>query len=130
MRPRRAVHACVGDSLEPIIQVLSDGGLVLEVLAVEAVTLDVLDPGLHLALALRVIALAGMDAVPDGSRILVEALVQRQLTVLLVEDPHLCLIVDALLFDRAEVMDGMDVKLELVTPSGRETLVQHLYYIV
>src|SRR3546814_14895262 len=78
MLPRRAVHACVGDSLEPIIQVLSDGGLVLEVLAVEAVTLDVLDPGLHLALALRVIALAGMDGVPDGIRILVEAVGQRQ----------------------------------------------------
>src|SRR3546814_1023117 len=110
MLPRRAVHACVGDSLEPIIQVLSDGGLVLEVLAVEAVTLDVLDPGLHLTLALRVIALAGMDAVPDGSRILVDALVQRQLTVLLVDHHHLGLIVDALLGDAAEVAEGLVVQ--------------------
>ncbi|MNE85856.1 hypothetical protein D3C76_1468900 [compost metagenome] len=53
-----------------------------------------------------------MDAVPDGSRILVEALVQRQLTVLLVDHHHLGLIVDALLGDAAEVAEGLVVHLD------------------
>ena len=74
----------VSHGLKPVMQVLANGVLVLELLAVKAVALYVLDPGLHLALALRIITLARVDAVPDGSRILVEALVQRQLTVLLV----------------------------------------------
>src|SRR5690606_11267693 len=55
MLSRRAVQACIGHRLKPVMQVLANGVLVLDLLTVEAVALDVLDPGLHLALALRVV---------------------------------------------------------------------------
>src|SRR5690606_7034000 len=75
-------------------------------------SLDVLDPGLHLALALRVVALTGVDAVVSGGCILVEALIERQLTILLVDHYHLGLIVDALLGDAAEVTEGLIMHLD------------------
>src|SRR5690606_30122076 len=108
----RAVHTRIGYGLKPVMQMLVNGVLVRKLLAIETVTLDVLDAGLHLALALRVIALTGMDTIASRGCILVEALVERQLSILLADHHHLGLVVNALLSDAAEVAEGLVMHLD------------------
>ncbi len=79
---------------------------VVEDLAGQGVALDVLDPGLDLALALGVVALAGMDAEPGGSGVGGKGLVQFQLPILLVQYHQAGLVVDTLLGTTAEIAEG------------------------
>jgi hypothetical protein len=88
LAPRRTIGADIRDSGEPILQVLAYIRLTAEHLAVQAVLFYILDRSLDLTFALRVIPLSGMNAAPDGGGILVEALIQRQLPVLLADHDH------------------------------------------
>ena len=98
--------AHIGDRLQPVHQVGLEVVPVIEDLTGEGVVLDVLDPGLDLALALGVVALAGVDAEPGGSGIGGKALVEVQLAILLVQHHQFGLVVDALLGTAAEVAEG------------------------
>src|SRR5690606_41595048 len=82
---RRAMAACIGDIVQPLLDVLSHGRFAGEALAIQAVLLDVLHAGFHLALALRVVTLTGVDPVASGGGVLMETLVQGQLAIALVD---------------------------------------------
>ncbi len=58
--------ADVGDLIQPLPYMRLKVVPVVEDLAGQRVALDVLDPGLDLALALGVVTLAGIDAEPGG----------------------------------------------------------------
>src|SRR5690606_35246719 len=83
-----------------------------EALAIQTVLLDVLDAGFHLALALGVIALAGVDPVAGGGGVVMEALVQGQLAIALIDHHQLGLIVDALLSDATKIAESLVVQLD------------------
>lgn len=110
--PRRftggAVGAEMGHLIDPVLDVFTHMRLIPEDFAVKAILLDVLHAGFHLALALRVIAFTGMDAEPGCGGIRVEALVESQFPVLLVDDDQLGLIINALLRQAAEVAQGLN----------------------
>ncbi len=107
-----AVDADIGHALNPVLHVLTHVFLIPEDFTVEAILLDVLNTGFHLALALRVIAFAGMD--PESSRggILMKPLVERQFAVLFVDHHQLGLIVNALIRQATEVPQGFVMELD------------------
>ena len=118
-----AVPTDVGDLVQPLPDMSLKVVPVIEDLAGKRVALDVLDPGLDLALALGVVALAGMDAEPGGGGVGGKGLVQFQLPILLVQYHQAGLVVDTLLGTTAEVVEGGIVQPDEgggVDGSGRE----------
>src|SRR5690554_5178300 len=67
-----SVNTDIGYTLNPVLHVLAYVFLISEDFTVEAILLDVLHAGFHLALALWIVAFAGMDPEPDRDGILVE----------------------------------------------------------
>ncbi len=98
--------ADVGDLIQPLPYMRLKVVPVVEDLAGQRVALDVLDPGLDLALALGVVALAGIDAEPGGGGVGGKGRVQVQLPVLLVQHHQPGLVIDALLGATAKVAEG------------------------
>ncbi len=92
--------------VQPLPQVLFDVLPVIEDLAIKAIVLDVLDPGLDLALAFRIIALTGVNAEPRPSGIGTKGLVKFQLPVLLVQHHQRGLVIDALFWPTSKVTEG------------------------
>ncbi len=86
----------VGDLFQPVLHMLANMGLIAEGLPVEAVIFDILHPGFHFALALRVVAFASVDAEPRCRGIRMELLVKGQLAVLLTDHHQFGLVVHAL----------------------------------
>lgn len=101
-----AVPPLVGGLVQPVgqglLQVLPAG----EGFAVQAVVLDIFDPGLDLALAFRIVAFAGPDRKAGRGRTLMEALVQGQFPEPLMDHDQLGLVVHALRRPAAEIAEG------------------------
>jgi hypothetical protein len=71
--------------------------------AVQAIVLDIFDPGFDLALAFRILAFAGPDRKAGRGRILMEALIQGQFSEPLVDHDQLGLIIHAFSRTAAEI---------------------------
>lgn len=81
--------AYIGYGFQPVQHMLTQMLLITKHFAIQTVPFDILDAGLDLALALGVVAFAGVDAKPCRSCILVEPLVKLQFSVLLLDHHQL-----------------------------------------
>ena len=77
-----------------------------KVLPIKAILFNVFDPGFHLAFALRVIALTGMDSEPDRGGIRVKTWVGLDLPVLLVNHNPLGWVINTFFGGAAKIPEG------------------------